>query len=138
MVKHVALATCLLVSSLGAAASAQSLLKPAQGVCPAGPANSPAASALGVQAVKPLCGPICDTGFTTNTQSTLGGAGDCAAMSAALTADLKSIANASCQQFDGRNACSVVVHLMGCVEDGDPQYFIEYGYATYGCNDTTC
>jgi hypothetical protein len=32
----------------------------------------------------------------------------------------------------------VVVHLTGCLPDGDVDYLIEYGYATYGCRDTTC
>jgi hypothetical protein len=136
MVKHVALVTCLLVTSLGATASAQSLLKPAQYICPATPA--PTASGVVRPPAKPLCGQICDTGYTTSTQSTIGGAGSCAAMSSFLTSNIEAAVTSSCMQLTGRRPCSVVVHLTGCLEDGDPDYLIEYGYATYGCNDTSC
>jgi hypothetical protein len=57
---------------------------------------------------------------------------------ATLTSRLTAAANAACRASTGFGACSVVMHLSGCLPDGDPQYFIEFGYATYGCNDTTC
>ena len=138
MVKHVVIATCLLLTSLGSAASADSLLNPAHGTCLAGPAIAPAEGDIFMPPARPLCGPVCDGGGTTPTQSTLGGAGDCASMSSSLTSSVTAAATAACQQTTGRGACNVVVHLTGCLLDGDPDYLIEYGYATYGCRDTTC
>jgi hypothetical protein len=138
MVKHVVIVTCLLVTSLAAAASADSLLNPAHGTCLAGPATAPAEGGIFMPPARPLCGPICDDGGNTPTQSTLGGAGDCASMSSFLTSSVTAAAIAACQTANGRGACTVVVHLTGCLPDGDPEYLIEYGYATYTCRDTTC
>jgi hypothetical protein len=30
------------------------------------------------------------------------------------------------------------MHFSGCLVDGDVQFWVELGYATYGCQDTTC
>jgi uncharacterized protein with beta-barrel porin domain len=138
MVKYVVIVTCLLVTSLAAAASADPLLNPAHGTCLAGPATAPAAGDVFMPPARPLCGMVCDDGGSTPTQSTLGGAGDCASMSSSLTSSVTAAATAACQQLTGREPCSVVVHLTGCLLDGDPDYLIEYGYATYTCRDTNC
>ena len=89
---------------------------------------------------KPInkCGSICGPGGTTSTLSSLGGAGNCAPFTADLTTRLTAAANAACQNLTGRNACNIVFHFSGCLPDGDVQYWIEYGWATYGCRDTTC
>jgi hypothetical protein len=59
-------------------------------------------------------------------------------MTSNLTAQLKAAARTACQNLTGFIACNVVVNLTGCLPDGDPDYLIEYGYATYNCIDTTC
>ena len=59
-----------------------------------------------------------------------------------MTSDLASrltvAASTSCNNLTGFGACNVVLHTSGCLPDGDPGYYIDYGYATYNCYDTNC
>jgi hypothetical protein len=70
-------------------------------------------------------------------QSALASAG-CPGTQASLTTSLTAQANAACRARTGFGACNIAISFSGCLYDGDVEYFIEYGYATYGCNDTTC
>ena len=132
--------TCLfIVVSASSVASAQQLPTPAPAICLA--SASPALVQGDLFAPKPMtCGAKCFTseGGTTPTQSALGGSGSCAAMTSDLTTRLKAAANTACQNLSGFRACNVVLSLTGCLPDGDPDYLIEYGSATYNCIDTTC
>lgn len=142
MIKNLLVAaSCLFtVVSASSAASAQQLPEKAPALCLA--SSSPAQGDLFV--FKPAkksakaCGQVCDAGGTTSTESTIGGAGYCSSMTSTLSTWLRNDANAACQNLTGRKACNVVLHLTGCLLDGDVDYLIEYGYATYGCYDTTC
>lgn len=134
-------ASCLFtVVAVSSAAVAQQLpgQAPAPAVCAA--SASPEQVALFAPKSTNLCGRICDTseGGTTSTLESLGGAGSCPAMTSDLSSRLTAAANTACHNLTGFNACNVVLHLTGCLPDGDPDYLIEYGYATYNCFDTTC
>ncbi|HXO19324.1 MAG TPA: hypothetical protein VOA87_05280, partial [Thermoanaerobaculia bacterium] len=73
------------------------------------------------------------------TTSTLDGfGGTCAASVSALASELTSAANTACHNLTGFHACNVVQYTTGCLIDGDPNYYIDQGYATYNCYDTTC
>jgi hypothetical protein len=131
----IVVASCLFtVVSASSAATAQQLPGPAPAVCLAAPVQAD------LFAPKPtnLCGRICDTtvGGTTSNLQSLGGS--CAAVTSDLASRLTAAANTSCHNLTGFGACNVVLHTSGCLYDGDPQYFIDYGYATYNCYDTTC
>jgi hypothetical protein len=131
----IVVASCLFtVVSASSAASAQQ--EPLQ--APA--ISSPAQGDLFLPKPTNKCGRICDTssGGTTSTLSSLGGAGNCAPFTSDLTTRLTAAANTACHNLTGFNACNIVFHFSGCLADGDPQYWIEYGWATYNCNDTTC
>jgi hypothetical protein len=133
-------ASCLFVIvSAASGASAQLLPAPAHAVCLASAPPASAPSVLFAPKGEVTCGQKCfaSEGGTT---ATLDGFGStCAETLSNLTAELDSEANTACQNFSGFRACSVVIHItVGCVPDGDPQYLIEEGYATYSCIDTTC
>jgi len=131
----VVVASCLFpVVSASSAASAQ------QGPLQAPAVSSPAQGDLFIPKPTNQCTRVCDTtlGGTTSTLSSLGGAGNCAPLTSDLTTRLTAAANTACQNLTGFNACNIVFHFTGCLPDGDPQYLIEYGWATYGCRDTTC
>ncbi len=138
MIKNLLVAaSCLFtVVSASAAASAQQLPEKAPALCLA--SASPAKGDLFALKPAKACGLVCDAGGTTPTESTIGAAGYCSSMTSTLSTRLRNDANAACQNLTGRNACNVVLHLTGCLLDGDVDYLIEYGYATYGCYDTTC
>jgi hypothetical protein len=75
-------------------------------------------------------------GGTTSTYSGFGGT--CAESASGLQTALTSAADSACRSLTGLRACKVVVYADGCTLDGDPDYYIDTGYATYGCMDTTC
>ena len=140
MIKTLVVASCLFtVVAASSAAAAQQLPGQAPAVCAAASA-SPEQIALFAPKATNLCGRVCDTseGGTTSTLESLGGAGSCPAMTSDLSSRLTAAANTACHNLTGFNACNVALHLTGCLPDGDPQYLIEYGYATYNCFDTTC
>ena len=133
MIRTLVVASCLFtVVAASSAASAQQ--EPLQ--APA--ISSPAQGDLFLPKPVYKCGSYCGPGGTTSTLSSFGGAGNCAPFTADLTTRLTAAANASCQNLTGRTACNIVFHFSGCLPDGDVQYWIEYGWATYGCRDTTC
>jgi hypothetical protein len=135
----VIVASCLfIVVSTSSGASAQQLLAPAHAVCLASASPAPAQGILFASKVALTCGPKCFTGEG-GTTSTLSGFGaTCAASVSALAAELRSAANTACRNSTGYLACNVVQHETGCLFDGDVQYYIDEGYATYDCVDTTC
>jgi hypothetical protein len=55
-----------------------------------------------------------------------------------LATRLRAAAYTACNNLTGFGSCNVVLQTSGCLYDGDPQYFIDYGSATYHCFDTTC
>jgi hypothetical protein len=132
-------ASCLFTAvSASSAAAAQPLPGPAPAVCLV--SSSPEQVALFAPKSTNLCGRICDTseGGTTSTLESLGVAGSCPAMTSDLASRLTAAANTACHNLTGFNACNIVLHTSGCVPDGDVDYLIDFGYATYNCFDTTC
>ena len=132
-------ASCLfIVVSTSSDASTPQLPAPTHAVCPASASPAPAQDLLFASRAALTCGPKCfaSEGGTTSTLSGFGGT--CAASVSALAAELKSAADTACRNSTGFIACNVVRHDTGCLPDGDPQYFIDQGYATYNCIDTTC
>jgi hypothetical protein len=139
MIKNLLVAaSCLFtVVSASSAASAQQLPEKAPALCLA--SASPAQGDLfAFKKTAKACGLYCGPGGTTPTESTIGAAGYCSSMTSSLSTRLRNDANAACQNLTGRMACNVVLHLTGCLPDGGTGLLIEYGYATYGCYDTTC
>jgi|SRR5580693_6056312 hypothetical protein len=129
----------IVVSASSAALAQQSLSPwPAHAVCLASASPAPVQGDLFTPKPRPLCGLQCRTneGGTTSTLSGFGGT--CATSVSALTSELRSAAKTACNNLTGFNACNVVVHDTGCLPDGDPNYYIDQGYATYNCNDTSC
>jgi len=133
MIKTLVVASCLF-----AAVSASSTASAQQEPLQAPAISSPAQGDLFLPKPTNKCGSICAAGGTTSTLSSLGGAGNCAPFTSDLTTRLTAAANTACHNLTGFNACNIVFHFSGCLPDGDVQYWIEYGWATYGCRDTTC
>jgi hypothetical protein len=135
----VIVASCLfIVVSTSSGASAQQLPAPAHAVCLASASPAPGQNVLFASKAALTCGQQCFTSER-GTTSTLSGFGaTCAASVSALAAELTSAANTACRNSTGFRACNVVQHDTGCMPDGDPQYYIDEGYATYNCVDTTC
>jgi hypothetical protein len=135
----VIVASCLfIVVSTSSGASAQQLPAPAHAVCLASASPAPGQNVLFASKAALTCGQQCFTSER-GTTSTLSGFGaTCAASVSALAAELTSAANTACRNSTGFRACNVVQHDTGCMPDGDPQYYIDEGYAIYNCVDTTC
>lgn len=142
MIKSLSLVTgCLLLVSASVGASAQQLPGTAPAACSASAPSEWTQGDLFAPKPKPMtCGVQCyaNEGGTTSTQTSLGGPGTCPAIINDLTTRLTAEANAACKNLTGLNACSIVMHLQGCVADGSSGFFIDSGYATYGCKDTSC
>jgi hypothetical protein len=141
MIKPLTIVTiCLfIVVSASSGASAQQLSAPTPALCLA--SASPALVQGDLFAPQPMtCGSKCYTseGGTTPTQSALSVSGNCAAMTSDLTTRLNAAANTACRNLSGFAACNIVLSLTGCLYDGDVDYLIEYGHATYNCIDTNC
>jgi hypothetical protein len=143
MIKSLSLVTgcLLLVVSASVGASAQQLSGPAPAACSASAPPEWTQGDLFAPKPKPMtCGVQCyaNEGGTTSTQTSLGGPGSCSLLTSDLTTRLTAEANAACKNLTGLNACNIVMHFTGCVADGSSGFFIQYGYATYGCKDTNC
>jgi hypothetical protein len=84
------------------------------------------------------CFVYCDTASTSTTAIVAGAGPDCTSAESSLTSQLKSIADADCENSPGYPSCAFTLHVTKECHLTTTGIYKVKGYATYSCKDLDC